>query len=262
MRGVGDPEPLRGEVLPAAVGIEDLGRERIVTDGIDAKVAPAGGGREIEARGDLDGESPMSGPRLVVAPGQREIGVEPVDAKDAEGPPDRSGSSEAPEDRFDPFEGEPEHLDVHVGRGTAEEPVAYLSSDEERTAARFVDRLRDLAEARVHVAEVGPGRERRSLHRSVRGHEGIRREAGLRTFRGHAMTGRPASEPPGPATDRRRRPARPAPGAQPASIRIRLSWNAAPPTGAAGSAPVSALMPTPSGNALFGQMLSTITTPR
>ena len=49
--------------------------------------------------------------------------------------------------------------------------------------------------------------------------------------------------------------------AQPASIQIRLSWNGAPPTGATGSAPVRALMPIPSSNARFGQMLSTITTP-
>ena len=184
VRGVGDPEPLRRQVLPAAVGIEDFTRDRIVADGVDPEVAPAGGGREVEVRGDLDREPPMPGPRLVVAPGQREVGVEPVDAEDPEGLPDRSGPSEAREDRLDPLQGEPEHFDVHVGRGAPEYPVAHLPPDEEGAPARFADRLRDLAEARVRVAEVGPGRERRSLHRAVRrlgmgqsgGQEGVRRE--------------------------------------------------------------------------------------
>ena len=68
-------------------------------------------------------------------------------------------------------------------------------------------------------------------------------------------------ERPAPDAPDRVRPGHPPAGAQAASIQIRLSWKGAPPTGATGSAPVRALMPIPSSNARFGQMLSTITTP-
>jgi hypothetical protein len=44
-------------------------------------------------------------------------------------------------------------------------------------------------------------------------------------------------------------------------IQTLLSWNAAPPYGAIGSAPVTVLMPQPSAKAEFGQIDSAISTP-
>ena len=134
LRRVGDAELPRDEVLPASVRIEDFTGEGVETHRVDAEVPPAGGGGEVEVRSDLDRESSMSRSCLVIAAREREIGVEPVDAQDPERSSDRPGSAERRKDRFDPFEREPEDLDVHVGRRAAEEAVAHLPPHEERTA--------------------------------------------------------------------------------------------------------------------------------
>ena len=261
MLGIGDAEPLRGEVRPAAVRVEDFARERVEAHRVDAEVPPAGGGREVEGRSDLDRESPMSRPGLVVAARQRKVGVQTVDADDPERSTHRSGSSNGTEDRLHALEREPEDLDVQVGRRTAEEAVAHLAPDEQRASARFPHRSRDVMEAGVDVPEVGPwlgpGLDWGGFLRPVRRHD----RPCSREVRGAAPPAvvnerlAAAATPAGPARGLRPR------GAQPAAIQIRLSWNGAPPTGAPGSAPVSALMPIPSRNARFGQMLSTITTP-
>ena len=130
MQGVGDAEPPGGEILPAAVWIEDLAGERVEAHRIDSKVAPASRGREVQVRGDLDRESPMPRPRLVVAPREREVRIETVDAKYPERSSDRPGSSVRTEDRFDRVRRESEDFHVDIGRWTAEEAVAYLPSNE------------------------------------------------------------------------------------------------------------------------------------
>jgi hypothetical protein len=124
------------------VRIEVLEGQRIETDSVHREVAPSRRFGEAHPGVVRDVESRMAGTDLAIAPGKREVDVEALYPKDAEGLPDMDHFSESREESFEVLEGEPEDLDVEILGFDAEEPIANVPADDEGASAFPRDRLR------------------------------------------------------------------------------------------------------------------------
>jgi hypothetical protein len=84
----------------------------------------------------------VAGADFAIAPWKREVDVEALYPKDAEGLPDVDHFSESREKSFEVFEGEPEDLDVEILGFDIEESIANVAADDEGASAFERDRLR------------------------------------------------------------------------------------------------------------------------
>ncbi len=138
---VDHPEDAALEVVPAAERVEVLLRERIEEDGVDGEIAPPACLLDGHARvaGDLEAAVPAADLRLAAR--QRHIDARHlVDGERLADGIDAAGGFEqaAQAARLDAV-----HLEVDVGGGEPEEPVAHPSAGDQRAAARGAHRLRD-----------------------------------------------------------------------------------------------------------------------
>ena len=140
------------KIPTATVGIQDFSRQNIETHAVDGEIPATRRGLEVEVRVAPDLETTMPWRDLAVAPGQRKVRIEFLQAQHAESPTHRQHAAVSLKQVSQRVQINPVDLYIEILRRLVAQHVPHVAADDERAAVSLRNLPGDVPDAGVDHA--------------------------------------------------------------------------------------------------------------